>query len=84
LKPTSTVSEKKPTTLPAWTSQATIAMIATKSATHAASEAWRAGSPPLKSPTDAPISSESAEVTVMTVCFELQKSQKTSPEKRQA
>ena len=35
----------------------------------------------LNSPTDAPISSDSAEVTVMTVCFELQKSQKTSPGK---
>ena len=57
---------------------------ATTSATHAASAAWRAGSPPLSSPTDAPISSESAEVTVMTVCFELQNSQKTSPENRQA
>ena len=30
------------------------------------------------------MSSDSADVTVMTVCFELQNSQKTSPEKRQA
>ena len=32
----------------------------------------------------APIKSDSADVTVMTVCFELQKSQNTSPEKRHA
>ena len=50
----------------------------------AARAAWRSGSPALRSPTDAPISSDSAEVTVMTVCFELQKIQKTSPENRQA
>ena len=54
------------------------------SAMQAASAACRAGSPALRSPTDAPIRSDSADVTVMTVCFELQKSQKTSPENRQA
>ena len=54
------------------------------SVTLAAIVACRAGSPALNSPTDAPINSESAEVTVITVCFELQNSQNTSPEKRQA
>ena len=70
--------------LPARTSHAANAIAATIARRHAASAAWRAGSPPLSSPTDAPISSDNADVTVMTVCFELQKSQKTSPENRQA
>ena len=70
--------------LPARTSQAANAIAAIMIATQAANAAWRAGSPALNSPTDAPISSDSADVTVMTVCFELQKSQKTSPEKRHA
>ena len=70
--------------LPAFTSHAANAIAAIISAAHAASAACRAGSPPLNSPTDAPMSSDSAEVTVTTVCFELQKIQKTRPEKRQA
>ena len=70
--------------LPARTSQAAKAIVANMSATEAANAAWRAGSPALNSPTDAPIKSDSADVTVMTVCFELQKSQKASPEKRHA
>ena len=70
--------------LPARTSHAANAIAAIMSAAHAASAACRAGSPPLSSPTDAPIRSDSADVTVTTVCFELQRSQKTSPEKRQA
>ena len=69
--------------VPARTSHAA-AMTATISVTHAASAAWRTGSPALKSPTDAPISSDSADVTVTTVCLELQNIQKTSPENRQA
>ena len=59
-------------------------MAATMIARHAASAACRDGSPPLNSPTDAATSSDNAEVTVMTVCLELQNSQKTSPEKRHA
>ncbi len=70
--------------LPARTSQAANAIAATMSVTAAAMAACRPGSPALNSPTDAPIKSESADVTVMTVCFELHKSQKTSPEKRHA
>jgi hypothetical protein len=70
--------------LPARASQAAKAIVAIMSVTHAAIAAWRAGSPPLNSPTDAPISSDSPEVTVTTVCFELQKSQKTSPENKHA
>ena len=50
----------------------------------AASAAKRAVSPPARSPSDEPTSSEIAEVTVIAVCRELQKSQKTSPAKRQA
>ena len=84
MKPTSTVSEKKPTAVPARTSHAASAIAATMSASAAASAACRAGSPALRSPTDAPTSSDSADVTVMTVCRELQKIQNTSPENRQA
>ena len=75
MKPTSTVSEKKLIALPARTSQAAIAIAAIMSAVHAANAAWLAGLPALSSPTDAPIKSDSADVTVMTVCFELQNSQ---------
>ena len=84
MKPTRTVSEKKLIALPARTSQAAKAIDAIMSVTQAASAAWRAGSPALSSPTDAPINSDNADVTVMTVCFELQRPQKTRPEKRQA
>ena len=69
---------------PARTSHARNAMAAIMIARHAASAACRDGSPALNSPTDAATRSDSAEVTVMTVCFELQNSQKTSPEKRHA
>jgi hypothetical protein len=54
------------------------------SVTHAARAACRTGSPPLNCPTDAPISSDNADVTVTTVCVELQKSQNARPENRQA
>ena len=84
MNPTRTVSEKKPIALPARTSHAANAIAAIISVTPAASAAWRSGSPALKSPTDAPISSDNADVTVMTVCFELQKIQNTSPENRHA
>ena len=70
--------------VPARTSQAAKAIAATISVMQAASAACRAGSPPLSSPTDAPISSDSADVTVIAVCLELQNSQNTSPENRQA
>src|SRR5688500_20174395 len=69
---------------PARAAHAASAIAATMSAVHAASAAWRAGSPPLSSPTDDPISSDNADVTVMTVCLELQRNQNTSPENRQA
>jgi hypothetical protein len=84
LKPTSTVSEKNPTALPARTNHAAIAIAPTISAMHAASAVCRAGSPPLSPLTDAPASSDSADVTVTTVCRELQKIQKTSPPNRHA
>ena len=84
MKPTRTVSEKNPTALPARTSQAASASAPVISAAHAASAACRAGSPPLRVATELPISSDRADVTVMTVCLELQKSQNTRPENRQA
>jgi hypothetical protein len=39
----------------------------------------RAGSPPAILPSDEPISNEMADVTLIDVCCELQKSQNTSP-----
>ncbi len=84
LKPTSTVSEKKLTMVPARAAYATKASTATISAVQAASVAWRAGSPPDISPSVAPISSEIAEVMVTVVCRELQNSQNTSPPNRHA
>ena len=53
-------------------------------AVPAASALKRVASPPVISPNEAPTSSEMAEVTVIAVWRELQNSQKTSPEKRQA
>jgi hypothetical protein len=44
----------------------------------------REASPLASPPSDAPTSSEIADVTVMAVCRELQNSQKTSPAKRTA
>lgn len=84
LNPTSTVSEIKLTTTPARTTHATSAIAATRMAVHAASDANRCGSPPARPPSDVPISSEIAEVTVIAVWRELQNSQNTRPEKRQA
>ncbi len=49
-----------------------------------ASATNRVVSPPAMSPSDAPTSSEMAEVTVMVVWRELQNSQKTSPPNRHA
>jgi hypothetical protein len=79
-----TVSETKFTTDPPSTSHTTSASPATRKAVQAARVATRAGSPLAASPRVAPMSREMAEVTVTAVCFELQKSQKTRPEKRQA
>ena len=56
----------------------------TSSAVQVASAQNLAGSPPARSPSDAPTSNEIADVTVMDVCRELQNSQNTSPENRQA
>lgn len=84
LKPTITLSEMKLTIEPAFASQAMSAMSATSRAVPAARAPNRVVSPPATSPSDAPTSSEMAEVTVIDVCRELQKSQNTSPEKRQA
>ena len=84
LKPIMTLSEMKLTIEPALASQATNAMTATSNAVPAASAPKRVMSPPVISPNDAPTSSEITDVTVTAVWRELQKSQKTSPEKRQA
>ena len=84
LNPTITLSEMKLTIEPALASQAMNAISATSKAVPAASALNRLVSPPAISPNDAPTSSEMAEVTVMAVCRELQKSQKTSPPNRQA
>ena len=79
-----TLSEMKLIMEPARTSQAMKAMSATSNAVQAASAPNRDVSPPARSPNDAPMSREMAEVTVMDVCRELQNSQKTSPPKRHA
>jgi hypothetical protein len=65
-------------------SQTSSAKAETISAAQAASAPKREVSPFASSPSVAPIRSEIAEVTVIAVWRELQKSQKTSPEKRQA
>jgi len=69
---------------PARATQAASASAATSSAVAADSAANRAVSPPARSPIDVPTRSEIADVTVMAVWRELQKSQNTSPENRQA
>jgi hypothetical protein len=56
----------------------------TINAVHEARAQNREGSPPARSPSDAPTSTEMADVTVIAVCRELQNNQKTTPEKRQA
>ena len=84
LKPSITVSEMKLTTTPARTNQASKATVATRKAVQLASAVNRVGSPPAMSPSEEPIKSEMADVTLMTVCFELQKNQKTNPENRHA
>ena len=84
LKPVITLSEMKFTIAPAFTSHAMKAMSATSSAVAAASAPNRDVSPPAISPSEAPMSSEMAEVTVTEVCRELQNSQKTSPPNRHA
>jgi len=75
----STVSETKFTTEPARTSHARKAMVAVSSAMQAAIAPKRVGSPPAMLPSDEPISSEIAEVTLIHVCREPQKIQNTSP-----
>jgi hypothetical protein len=60
------------------------AMSATSTAVPAANALNRVVSPPEIPPNEAPTSSEMADVTVMTVCRELQNSQKTSPPNRHA
>src|SRR5262245_60271666 len=72
------------TMTPAFTSHAMKAINATSNAVPAASAPKRVVSPPAISPSDAPVSNEIAEVTVTTVCRELQNNQKTSPPNRQA
>ena len=84
LKPIMTLSETKFTAEPARASQAKNAIAAVSSAVQAASAPKRAGSPPAMLPSDEPMSSEIAEVTLIEVCRELQKSQNTSPPNRHA
>src|SRR6516225_7925690 len=72
------------TITPARTIQATNASVATNSAVQVARAPNRAESPFARSPREDPTNSEMAEVTVITVWRELQKSQKMSPEKRHA
>ena len=85
LKPTSTLSEMKFTITPALASHAMKPDPPTSSAVHAARAPEAAtGRHRRVSPSDAPTSSEMADVTVIAVCRELQNNQKTSPEKRQA
>src|SRR6267142_3839550 len=84
LNPTRTLSEMKFTITPALASHAMKASAPTISAVHEASAQNREASPPARSPSDAPTSTEIADVTVTAVCRELQNNQKTSPEKRQA
>src|SRR4030095_4854224 len=84
LKPVMTLSEMKFTMTPAFTSHAMNAINATSKAVPAASAPKRVGSPPAVSPSDAPVSNEIADVTVTTVCLELQNNQKTSPPNKHA
>src|SRR5262245_4881882 len=84
LNPTITLSEMKLTIEPARASHAMKAVSATRRAVPAGRGRQRVVSPPEKSPREAPTRSEMAEVTVMAVWRELQKIQKTMPEKRHA
>ena len=84
LKPVMTLSEMKATIAPARASHARKAIRAMSRAVPAASAAKREGSPPEISPSDAPIRSDIAEVTVTTVWRELQNNQNTRPPNRQA
>src|SRR5262249_17667035 len=84
LNPASTVSEMKLTRTPALKSQASKPSPATITAMHAASTAWREGSPKSRGCREEPIRSEMADVTVTTECRELQKNHQTRPEKMQA
>ena len=71
-------------TAPARTSHAIKAITATTSAVAAASAPKRVVSPFAMSPRLAPMSIEIADVTVMAVWRELQKSHQTTPPKRHA
>src|ERR1041385_8777625 len=84
LNPTRTLSEMKFTITPALASHAMKLSAPTINAVHDAKAQNREVSPPARSPSDAPTSTEIAEVTVTAVCRELQNNQKTRPEKRQA
>src|SRR5262245_35210229 len=84
LKPIITVSDTKLTMAPARTGQARMASAATSNAVAAASGAIRVGSPPARAPSVEPVSTEIADVTVIVVWRELQNSQNSSPENRQA
>src|SRR6266403_4795992 len=84
LYPTSTLSEMKLTIEPVLNSQAMNAISATSTAVPAASALNREVSPLAIPARDEPINSEMAEVTEIAVCWELQNSQNTSPENRQA
>jgi len=59
-------------------------MTATTTAAPEASPPNRAASPFAKPPSAEPSNNEMAELTVMAVCFEPQKSQNVSPENKQA
>ena len=85
LKPTSTVSDTKLTTAPPLKSQTRQreSRHEQRRAGRQRRDARRRRRSP-SSPSVAPTSSEIADVTVIAVCRELQKSQKTSPEKRHA
>src|SRR6266513_4176944 len=84
LNPTRTLSEMKFTITPALANHAMKPKPPTINAVHDARAQNRAGSPPARSPRDAPTSTEIADVTVTAVCRELQNNQKTRPEKRHA
>ena len=69
---------------PALASQAMKAISDTSNAVAAASAANLVVFPPVISPSDAPITSEIAEVTEIEVCREPQRIQKTRPPNKQA
>ena len=84
LKPTSTVSEKKLTMAPARDRPGHEGDQRDQQRRARRERGVAGGSPPAISPSDAPTSSEIAEVTVTAVWRELQNSQKTSPPNRHA